>query len=387
MKHLLRHLLVLSVIGLAHGPLLGQAQEDSLTIPQDSVTRKQFMFFSIPTVINGSRIDPSPVEAFSFESKDTKFEVKLGMADPFFRKKERYRMTLTATPYIKSSEGKSSLFSSEEWAAEYGASLGLNILWGQTRWTGTGCGTSILNQREAVRKDRRADWRDAYAPRTWSAGDTVSEQVTWLSFRLDLARTKDKLFAKTVTAMDTLVARELGLGVGYASFNFFFHSELPKYRWRNIVFSVGPGFGSFRNVADLSKRTLSEGTVVYNADSSAFTSVTKTSDGYVGAFDVSTGPAAYAEIYWPRFPLDYNGGTVSWGNRATWFKPDGSTDDWNLSSGLYFNGKKKSDGKSVDKFNFAITANWDRFQDRAEEDYTKDFFSVQLSASVPLVFN
>jgi len=115
--------------------------------------------------------------------------------------------------------------------------------------------------------------------------------------------------------------------------------------------------------------------------------VTKTSEGYLGVLSVYQGPSAYSELYWPRFSLDHHGGTLSLGSRVTWYDAEGLDPNWRLTTGLFFNAKKKESGKTSDKFSFAFTANFDRFQDRAEDDYIKDRFILQLSAAVPLVFN
>lgn len=349
---------------------------------------KRFLYFTIPALLNGSNMDPSPLSNASVDLSTEELRLKLGLPGTFKsgnQWKKGQWWTASLSPFVSSNkEKKASLLSKGAWAANYGVDFGFNIIPPHRTWIA--CPEGVEDYK---------DWTESRAERgvhesnldTIREGDRVSEAVWWYALRGSLEQKEYTLFYPG-SSFDGLVdKRKLGLGRGYASINYFFHSELRKHRWWNWMGSAGVGTGSFTNYTTLTERTLHEGSVVYNGDGTTTRMITQTTSGRLGPLTVTSGVLAFAEAYKTVAFLG-SGGAVRVGGRYDMIGL--GTDEYNtrLAPGIFINAKKPGkDGEPPsDVVNVAIIYQMDQFQMTKTREYWQDHTGLSISAAFPFRF-
>lgn len=352
--------------------------------------RKDFVQFDIPSLLNGSNIDPSPTTNLAIDLGDERVTLKTGFQ--LTRKGDNaYKWTFVIAPYAQASDGVSTVFSKGEGISDYGTSLGLNWVFKRTSYRATQVGADNLNKLLDPMEKRQQKFapagEDAPTIKRVAKDDMVSMRVQWLALRSTLDRSTYTLFDTTATFAELQQDRELGLGQVFLSYNYFFQSALPKYRLGNLIASVGLGYASMTNYKQLEERVLQEGSLVYNSDSSAYRTIAETTDGRAGQLIVTPGMAAYVEAYKTVVQLR-NEGAIRLGVRYTNYAPGSVNENSILSGGLFFTTKKKpdADGKAEDAANFSLTLRLDQFQKNGDAGYFDQYAKVLVGAAVPLRF-
>lgn len=349
----------------------------------------RFAFLNIPTFLNGSNIDPSPVSNASLDLANEELRLKFGFPSLFKRYKpwtRREQVTATLSPYTAASkQGKATLFSSGSWTGVYGLDIGLNVIPRHIKWVATQVGADAYN----AWSDERLKLRIDDVPRkAIEKGQSVSELIGWVSFRMNMEQKEYTLFFPGSGYDDLLAKRTLGLGRGYASFNFMFHSILKGKRWWNWLASAGYGKGSFTNYLLLPERTLQQGTLVNNTANSSTRLISEPIVGRVGPMLIYTGPVAYVEGYKTVFFFGH-AGEVRVGARYDFVGMGTANFNTSLAPGFFINAKKpgkKPDDDAVDIANVAIIFQMDQFQLEHNKDYWDKYATLTVSAAFPLRF-
>lgn len=367
---------------------IAQSVVQEKEVEATAADKQQFLYFTIPVILNGSNMDPSPVEAFAFEFKGSKATFKTGFKLGGSAEDDKgYRVTFTAKPYVKASDDKATVYSKGEWAADYGCDFGLNWIFSHSLWLANDTGVKYHNDEVQERNiGRKARGAAQLVP--IKLADPVSETVHWLSIRYSHASERYTLFRPGASYTDLVNKTTYGLGSVFLAYNLFFQSKLKMYRARSCIVSVGAGYGSFSNYLLLDERTLLEGTIVYGPDSTSYRTVAETTDGRSGALTIREGFTGYAEAYFPLFTIDEHGGRVRVGARVSTFGPGTDTGFTTVNGGAFVTARKKdkSTGKEEDKVNVSLTANFDRITS-LDGSYDLDkYFSLQLGVAVPLRF-
>jgi hypothetical protein len=384
LRHLTSGLLfTLLSASLAFGQEPNRSTTPNSTSAQE---REEFLKFMVPALLNGAKIDPAPVTNLAIDFGEDRVTFKTG-AQLDRRGKDGYRYTFTAAPYIGSEDQVSTVFSKGKGITDYGIALGLNYVW-RTDYTALQPGVERLNHRlcrREIRKNRRFR-TDTIEVEGIAVGDLVSHRAQWFAVRSFLDQQNFTLFDTTAAFNGLQSDRSLGLGQVYVSYNKFFRSLLPKYRVYNAIWSIGLGYASFTNYKQLDERELVEGSIIYNADSTAYRTIAETTEGRAGQLKVRSGLALYGEVYKDIVPLP-NNGTIRLGVRYTHYAPGTADENSIFSGGLFITTKKKPEGgKSEDSANFSITVRMDQFQKRNEADYLDGFAKVMVGAAIPLRF-
>lgn len=379
--------MIIMIMQLLSTPIVGQ---ELAKAPADARDRKNFLEFEIPALINGSKIDPSPITNLAMDLGDKRVSLKTGFQ--LDRKgTDAYRWTFTAAPYAQASDGISSVFSKGEGISDFGFALGLNWVFKRTNFLATEVGAEELNKRLGLvqeRLDARTPMGENAAPRKIvKKDDLVSLRVHWLAVRYSMDRCISTVFDSSAAFAYMQQDRELALGQAYLSYNYFFQSTLPKYRLWNMIASVGIGYASFSNYKQLAERELLQGAVVYNTDSSSVRIISEKTDGRSGRLKVTTGLTAYAEFYKTVVQLSHSG-AIRLGARYTHFGLGTDEENSILSGGFFITTKKKpnEDGKSEDAANFSISIQLDQFQKNGDADYFDRNAKIMLGAAIPLRF-
>jgi len=355
--------------------------------PASNKDTKDFLFFNIPTFLNGSNLDPSPVANASVDLSGEELRLKLGIPGMFKRTTKWSNVkwfTATISPYTSSKDKKSKLYSKGSWTGTYGVDVGANVIPIHWKWTATDTGAYFYEQWS---KGRLARNIDAVHRDTIRSGDRVSEFAGWFSARGNLEQKEYQLFFPGMPFDALAQKRTLGLGRGYASVSFYFHSILERKRWWNWMASCGYGTGSFTNYLTLSERTLQEGAVVYNADSSAVRMISETTSGRVGPMVISTGPVAYVEAY--KTIAFFGHGEVRLGGRYDMMGMGTNNFNTRMAPGAFINVKKpakKPGDEPSDVVNVAIIFQMDQFQLEHNEEYWDKYATLSVAAAFPLRF-
>jgi hypothetical protein len=351
--------------------------------------RKEFVEFEIPSLINGSKLDPSPITNLAVDLGDERVTLKTGFQ--LVRSGvDGYKWTMTIAPYAQASDGVSTVFSQGKGLSDYGFAMGVNRIW-RTNYNATDAGARVINKALLEQHDSRAAFIPEGADKptldTISKGDRVSLLVQWLAVRYNMDRAGYTLFEPTGSFTTIQTDRDLALAQGYLSYNLFFESALPRYKWRNLIASVGAGYASFSNYRQLPERELIEGTIIYNSDSSVYRTVAETTQGREGSLKISTGLTVYGELYKTIVGLN-NAGAIRLGLRYTQFGLGTEEANSTASGGFFITTKKKpdKDGNSEDAANFSITVRFDQFQRNDEPDYLQQYAKVLIGAAIPLRF-
>ena len=356
--------------------------------------RKRFLLVTIPSVINGSSIDPAPISSASIDFGEEKLTFKVGFPRPFEAKTTQNDVgpwTASLAPYVASKNKKATLWNKNGWVTTVGLDAALNYVFPSVLWEATGKGEKAYNEWLQTKKGqphfKYLASVDSTVDDTIKTGDVVSEGMFWLSLRGNLDRTEYSLFDTTAVFADLGYKKPLGLAKGYLSVNWAFHSKLKKHRWKNTLWSSGLGYGSYTNYTDLAERTLQVGSPVFNADSSSMAVVAETTEGRIGPVIVSTGSLFYFEVYKSIAFLPHDG-AVRVGVRYDDFGRVGDNFNSRLSGGFFVNAKKrtKKDNEAQEMLNVALTLVCDRFNKNGESDYWNKNVSFVLGVALPLRF-
>lgn len=349
-----------------------------------------FVKFAIPSLLNGSLLDPSIVPNLAVDLGDEKVTFKTGKVLVRSRRTSDM-LNATIAPYFGADDGVSKLFSKGKALVTYGGSLNLNYLFYSRFYTATELGVSKLGER-VCRRQRRLNRtllpEDApiILPMP-EVGSRVSIRTVWLSFRSDLEQKTFTLLDSTASFGNIKREHELALGRGYLSMNYFFDSALPRYWWGALIASVGIGWASFTNYGELDERELIEGQLLFNGTTNQYQTIAETTKGAEGNLKVYNDLTYYAELYKSLWRLR-NDGAVRFGLRYTHFGTSGDSSTGTMDGGFFITTKKKpdEDGASEDAANFSISVRLTRFQDRLQEGYQDKNLSLLVGASVPLRF-
>lgn len=339
--------------------------EDPKKGTKESTNR--FYYFEIPSSLNGSNLDPSPISNINANFTDSKISAKLGF--PALFSDEAAGRNLSTTGFLqlnaKASNGLSTLYKSGNPPSELGASAGLSFILHQNFWVYKG--TEIHS----------------------------SQRVVWLNVLGSIERANYNIFSPD-EKYGGLIRRETETnGSAFLSLNYYFHSEITRYWWKRCIASIGLGYAKANDYASLKKRTLDDGKLVYNADSSAYQSVVETTAGAIGELTIAKGFAGFAELFIPiiKGKQSKKYGSLYFGNRLTYYGIGNKKEIINGNTGFYITLKdKKLDATSPDKpakdvISFSLTGQFNKLNDSGKDGYLKDNFSVQVQLAVPLRFN
>lgn len=324
---------------------------------------KQFFIFQIPSVINGSNLDPSPISNVSANFSESKLSFKLGF--PSFYKTVKDIESVRITGFIQlsftASNGVSTLYKSANPPLEYSLTAGISWLFGHTKWRYT----------TGAQK-----------------GEISTQRVSWLNLIGSIGEGNYNIFDQN-GAYDALVSkRNMGINSAYLSFNNYYFSRFDlKNRLFSRIFSLGVGYAKTNNYSDLKKAVHEDGKLVYSADSSKYQSVVTTTNGAIGNLEQFEGPSAYLEYFYPIF-RNKEYGSIYWGSRVTVFKLFENDAVYNGNTGLYFTVKdrKMVDGDPAkDILNIAVTVQLNQLSKLDEANYFSTFGTVKIQAAVPLV--
>lgn len=392
-----RYLLIIATLSLQHYSAAQDSEPADTTRTRDlrviepstGADATRFLFFTIPNFLNGSNIDPSPVSNVGVDIANEELRLKLGFPALFKRYKdwrERDVVTWTVSPYTKANKDqKSTLFTKGSWSGVYGVDVALNVVPRHIKWVATDAGVSRYHQWSL---DRVKKGFDDTLRKELKPGDRVSELIGWLSFRGSLEQKEYTLFYPGNAYSDLMDVRALGLGRGYVSVNGFFNSILKSKRWWNMMGGAGIGVGSFTNYTSLPERTLQEGAIVYNADSSSVRIVSQATAGRLGPMVISTGTVAYLEYYKTVAFFGY-GGELRLGCRYDVMGMGTANDNTRLAPGVFINAKKpgkKPSDPPVDIVNVAFIFQMDQFQLEHNKEYWDKYATLSVSAAFPLRF-
>ena len=348
------------------------------TIEKKSDEDNSFYYYEMPASINGSNIDVTPISNISTSFTDSKLSIKLGFPKIFgggkcdsINPSNLSRFTGFVGGDIKASNGVSTIFKSDEYPIQGGASAGINWM---------------------------------FSHYTWKVGNLISsESVNWLNIQGGFQRGKYIMLNENEDfGMKSNEIFEWENSV-FISVNRYYMTN-TKLKGRSMkklgfilrpfsaISSFGIGYAKTNNYSSLNSRELQEGSLYYSSDSTTYETVVKTTTGKTGEFIVYEGFAAYAELYIPivRNP---KWGSIFWGVRGSLLASK-NAEIVNGLTGFFFTLKKGSiDNKpcirsAEDAVNFSISLRMNNLQNvRTESNFSKNNASVQVQASIPLKFN
>jgi hypothetical protein len=376
------------LIGLLLSTFLARAQSQDGVEKATAKEKKEFVYFKIPVLINGSNIDPSPVTNLSVDLTGEELRLKVGFPGTFkgnntWNKGQWF--TASLSPYTSSKDKESTLFSKGSWTGTRGIDGGINILPYHIKWNATAEGAEAYEEWSNTRVKTKVD---AVRRDTLHAGDRTTELVVWVAGRGNLERKEYTVFSPGSPFDALMDKRSLSLARGYGSINVFYHSALRWKRWGNFIASAGYGKGSFTNYTTLAERTLQEGAVVYNADSSNVRIISEETAGRVGPMVVTEGPVSYLEGYKTVAFLG-SSGEIRLGVRYDMMGMGTSNFNTRLAPGIFINAKKPNEKKGeppVDIVNVAIIFQMDQFQLDRDKEYWDNYATLSVSAAFPLRF-
>ncbi len=354
----------------------------------DTRRTNEWVFSGLPVYLNGSNIDPSPVSNLSVDLAGQELRVKIGFPGTFKHttkwKNVRW-FTASLSPYTSSKDQKSTLYSKGSWTGTLGVDAGVNFIPVHMKWTATEAGVKAYEKwsRERVKQGVDDTLRKAI-----KVNELVSDLVGWFALRGNVERKVYQLFYPGSAFADLSDKRRLGLGRGYVSVNMAFTSNLQSKRWWTWLLSAGYGKGSFTNYLTLPERTLQEGAVVYNADSSAVRIISEETAGRVGPMVLTEGNVAYVEAYKSVFFFRF-AGDIRLGARFDWMAIGTEQENTRFAPGIFINVKKpgkKAGDEPVDAVNVALIYQMDQFQLEHNEDYWNTHASLMVNAAFPLRF-
>ncbi len=340
---------------------LGQVESKKLDATKAETNR--FYYFEIPSAINGSNIDPSPISNVTSNFTDSKLSLKLGFPSLFNEAPATKDLKNSGfvQAYAKATNGVATLWKANSQPVE----LGL-----------TGGYSRVLSHRYWVFLDDKKNATDEHS----------SESMNWINVIGNFERGNYNLFNPTATFNNIVTKQTETNGSIYLSFNRYFFSKIKRFRPLSCIWAVGLGYAKSNNYTSLKSRTFQEGKIVFNADSSLSQSVVETTAGRNGTLVISEGLSSFGELYIPIIRNKKYGGFY-FGNRLTFYSIGNNN---NITTGFYFNLKdKKVDGDkpAKDVVNFSITGQFNQLNRNSQKDYLDNNFSVLLQAAVPIRFN
>jgi len=364
-KLLLTTILLTSITNVVGQKLMKQDVNN-----QKEISR--FYYFEIPSAINGSNLDPSAISNVTANFTDSKISLKLGFPSLFkdTPSTKNLKNSFFIQGNFKASNGFTTLYKSENPPLDYGVTGGYSRVIKHTYWTYT---DSIKNG-----NNRHA-----------------SEGMTWINIIGNIEQANYNLFTPN-GQYGNLVNKTTGQNGGvFLSLNRYFHTEIKEHKWKRSIASIALGYAKTNNYSSLKKRTLEEGILVFNQDSTAYQTVVETTAGAIGDLISYEGLSSFGELFIPiiKGKNSKQYGSLYWGNRATYYGIGKSNYIINGNTGLYINLKdKKMDKDDPDKaakdiISFSITGQFNQLNQSKESGYFKDNFSVLLQLAVPLRFN
>ena len=336
----------------------------------DAATTKKnndFLFFDIPASINGSNIDPSPVSSVTSDFGDKELSLKLGFPFGVDEDHPRQLSSIRNTFFIKggisASDEVSTLWKVKDPKTDCSVSLGANHIQPYHYWT-----------------------FKAGNKRNKPVGDTSSEVINWWSLKANIDWGNHMMITPTIGNDSILFNRKESNSLILLSYNRFFYSEVSNLRWLSCIYSVGFGYGKTNNYEELDDREYETGTIHYNADSSALTSIVESTDAKVGEFKIYEGLACYGEIYFPLTNRKNKYISIYWGTKITSYAIGERENLINGNTGLYFNIRNQQKDPK-DLFGFSVSGQFNQMKNLKKEGYFADNFSILLQATVPLRFN
>ena len=332
----------------------------------------RFYYFEIPAVINGSNLDPSAISNISANFSESKLSLKLGFPSLFKNapKTKDLKNTGFIKGNIKASNGVSTLLKTDNPSLQYGLSGGYSRVLKHTYWTYT----------DTLK----------YGKNTHS-----SEGMTWMNLTMNIEQANYNIFTPNGQYGQIVNKLTEQNGGVFLSVNRYFHSEIKKHKWKRCIASFGIGYAKTNNYSSLKKRTLEDGVLVYNSDSTAYQTVVETTSGAIGELISYEGLASFGEVFIPiiKGKKSKQYGSLYWGNRITYYGIGRNNYIINGSTGFYVNLKDRKldktdpDKPAKDVANFSIIAQFNQLKDVHSTDYIVDNFSILLQLSVPLRFN
>lgn len=351
---------------------IGQSKESKKPVINDTVQVSRFYYFEIPSTINGSNLDPSAISNVTANFTDSKISMKLGFPSLF---KEAPKIkNLWYSGFIqanfKASNGVTTIYKNGNPPLEYGLSGGFSRVLKHTYWTYT----------DTTKYGKKAH---------------SSEGMTWVNVIGSLEQVNYNIFALS-GQYGNLVTKPSGqLGGVFVSINRYFHSYIPKHKWKRCIASFGIGYAKTNNYSSLKKRTLENGKLIYNQDSTAYQTVVEATSGAIGNLKTVEGLTSFGELFIPivKGLKSKKYGSLYWGSRLTFYGIGNEKYIINGNTGFYANLKdKKLDNENPDKpakdiISFSITGQFNQVNNSNEKEYFKDNFSIVLQLAVPIRFN
>lgn len=319
-----------------------------------------FYTFNIPSIINGTNLDPNPVTNINANFSESKIAAKVGWP---FREKSKLQ-DFSKTGFIglsvKATNGVNSLYKYNASPIDYGLSGGYSFI----RKHGYAADSSDV--------DSEGNYAAALELVKWINILGTVEQNNYILFDLNAPYDQVKQL-RTTNNYSLLV-----------TFNRYFYAS-PGNWWRNSIISFGFGVARINNYGSLSKRSYEFGKTVTNSGTGTYKSLAETASGAVGTLIEYEGMAYYLE-YFKTIMQSNTWGSIYWGNRWTHYDITGSDPIVNASSGFYFALKDGNAKAPKDRISFSVLAQFNRLNAK-DSDYWRRNFTVVLQAGVPLRFN
>lgn len=256
-----------------------EENEERDTIAKKSKEDHGFYYYEMPASINGSNIDVTPISNITSSFTDSKLSIKLGFPKIFGGGKcdsvnptNLSRFTGFIGGDIKATNGLATIFKSDEFSVQGGASAGLNWM---------------------------------FSHYTWHVNNEISsESVNWLNIQGSFQRGKYIMLNES---------QDFGLKSNeifewensvFISVNRYYMTD-TRFRGRSMknlgfilrpfstISSFGIGYAKTNNYSSLSSRELQEGSLYYNNDSTTYETIVKTTAGKTGKLMIYEGFAAY----------------------------------------------------------------------------------------------
>lgn len=358
-----RKILLTSIFGLFLTFI--NAQDESKKTAGTNETNR-FYYFEIPSAINGSNLDPSAISNVTSNFTDSKLSFKLGFPSVFKDAPATKDLKNSGfiQPSFKATNGISTIYKANSAPVEFGVSAGYSRILKHTYW---------------VYLDKNKKETEEHS----------SESLTWINLIGNIEQGNYNLFESNASFGQLLEKRTEVNGSIYVSLNRYFFSRIKRYRPLSCIWSIGAGYAKTNNYTSLKSRTLEEGKLVFNSDSTSYQTVVETTSGRNGTLEIYEGLSSFGELFIPLIRNKKYGG-VYFGNRLTFYGIGKSKSIINGVTGFYFNLKDKKvegDKPAKDILNFSLTGQFNQLNKANETDYFEKNFSIVLQVAIPLRFN
>lgn len=406
--------LILAVDSFYQTPVSSQDAQSSAQTGNNA-SKKNFYQFYIPSVIDGSSLNPSPISNIGVDLAQSSIQMKLGTKIiPFIKKvdstifrgrhyrslskktesKDPYGLTGFIQVTGTAADGVFTLYKTDNPALEGKVTGGLSYTFPATIWS--------LNRNNQKFRSKILG-RNIVS----KLSDTTTFRIKWISLRYQYRWNNYNIFNENETFDNLLTKSRIRGNHIMLSYNLFLQSILPdfKYKLLNSISSIGVGHAVMNNYNTLTKRDLETVRKEYfDKDSSTYKTLTETITGRLGPLVVDRGPFGLTEFFYPLHRIITEKKLPTWnvylGFRGMWLKSQNRGMLSYYASGLYFNVKDASDKntdpyKRKDKFSFAFVARIDEAnkigEDRIVESESDKFtfsdaLNISLSAAFPLSF-